>query len=107
MARRSRRSSRRRRPGGAGATTAADRYAVRRDRGSRSSDVRSEPRTRQPPRQYRPRLRPDERKPKPHYIAAMPTPMIDELEGKTAVVTGAASGIGFELTKRLLREGAR
>jgi NAD(P)-dependent dehydrogenase (short-subunit alcohol dehydrogenase family) len=37
----------------------------------------------------------------------MPTPMIDELEGKTAIVTGAASGIGFELTKRLLREGAR
>jgi NAD(P)-dependent dehydrogenase (short-subunit alcohol dehydrogenase family) len=33
--------------------------------------------------------------------------MIDDLAGKTAVVTGAASGIGLELTKRLLREGAR
>jgi NAD(P)-dependent dehydrogenase (short-subunit alcohol dehydrogenase family) len=41
------------------------------------------------------------------YIAAMPTPMIDDLAGKTAVVTGAASGIGLELTKRMLREGAR
>jgi len=37
----------------------------------------------------------------------MPKPMIDDLRGTTAVVTGAASGIGFELTKRLLREGAR
>ena len=33
--------------------------------------------------------------------------MIDDLAGKTAVVTGAASGIGLELTKRMLREGAR
>ena len=33
--------------------------------------------------------------------------MIDELRGTTAVVTGAASGIGLELTKRMLREGAR
>src|SRR4030095_11898357 len=37
----------------------------------------------------------------------MPKPMIDDLRGTTAVVTGAASGIGFELTKRMLREGAR
>src|SRR5689334_6642387 len=37
----------------------------------------------------------------------MPTPMIDDVNGKTALVTGAASGIGLELTKRLLREGAR
>jgi NAD(P)-dependent dehydrogenase (short-subunit alcohol dehydrogenase family) len=37
----------------------------------------------------------------------MPTPMIDDLKGKTAIVTGAASGIGLELTKRMLREGAR
>src|SRR5690348_10525886 len=37
----------------------------------------------------------------------MPKPMIDDVRGKTAVVTGAASGIGFELTKRLLSEGAR
>jgi NAD(P)-dependent dehydrogenase (short-subunit alcohol dehydrogenase family) len=33
--------------------------------------------------------------------------MITELRGTTAVVTGAASGIGFELTKRMLRDGAR
>ena len=33
--------------------------------------------------------------------------MIDDLRGATAVVTGAASGIGFELTKRMLRDGAR
>ena len=33
--------------------------------------------------------------------------MIDDLAGKTAIVTGAASGIGFELTKRMLRDGAR
>jgi NAD(P)-dependent dehydrogenase (short-subunit alcohol dehydrogenase family) len=33
--------------------------------------------------------------------------MIDDLAGKTAVVTGAASGIGFELTKQMLALGAR
>jgi len=32
---------------------------------------------------------------------------VDSIEGTTAVVTGAASGIGWELTKRLLTEGAR
>ncbi len=32
--------------------------------------------------------------------------MIDDLSSVTAVVTGAASGIGFELARRLLREGA-
>jgi len=37
----------------------------------------------------------------------MAKPMIDDLRGKTAVVTGAASGIGFALTKRMLNEGAR
>lgn len=33
--------------------------------------------------------------------------MIDDLRGKTAIVTGAASGIGFELTKLMLAQGAR
>ena len=33
--------------------------------------------------------------------------MIDDLSGKTAIVTGAASGIGFELTKLMLARGAR
>jgi NAD(P)-dependent dehydrogenase (short-subunit alcohol dehydrogenase family) len=33
--------------------------------------------------------------------------MIDDLRGKTAIVTGAASGIGFELTKLMLAHGAR
>ena len=37
----------------------------------------------------------------------MPRPVIDDLRGKTAIVTGAASGIGFELTKQLLAKGAR
>jgi NAD(P)-dependent dehydrogenase (short-subunit alcohol dehydrogenase family) len=37
----------------------------------------------------------------------MPHPMIDDLRGKTAIVTGAASGIGFELTKLMLSQGAR
>ena len=32
---------------------------------------------------------------------------MDSIDGMTAVVTGAASGIGWELTKRLLAEGAR
>jgi NAD(P)-dependent dehydrogenase (short-subunit alcohol dehydrogenase family) len=37
----------------------------------------------------------------------MPRPTIDDFEGKTAVVTGAASGIGLELTMQMLARGAR
>lgn len=33
--------------------------------------------------------------------------MIDDLRGKTAIVTGAASGIGYELTTQMLAQGAR
>jgi NAD(P)-dependent dehydrogenase (short-subunit alcohol dehydrogenase family) len=33
--------------------------------------------------------------------------MIDDFKGKTAVVTGAASGIGLELTMQMLAKGAR
>ncbi len=33
--------------------------------------------------------------------------MIHDLSGKTAVVTGAASGIGFALASRFVAEGAR
>lgn len=30
-----------------------------------------------------------------------------EIEGKVALVTGAASGIGLDVSKRLLRDGAK
>jgi NAD(P)-dependent dehydrogenase (short-subunit alcohol dehydrogenase family) len=37
----------------------------------------------------------------------MVTPTIGRFTGKTAIVTGAASGIGLETARRLLNEGAR
>lgn len=40
-------------------------------------------------------------------MAAEQTPVTDRLANKTAVVTGAASGIGRAVTDRFVREGAR